>query len=1589
MTSVRRRRVGPSRLLLLLLFTALCVPQVRAASLPTGGSVAAGTASIGTASNKSLTVTQTSSSAVINWQSFSVGSGYTVNFVQPSSTSAILNRVTGSTPSTIAGSITANGQVYLINPNGIAITSTGTVNTGAFVASTLGISDADFMAGKRVFSGSGASAAVSNAGIITIGRGGYAALLGGSVDNAGTITVPLGKVGLGSGEQATLDLSGDGFLQVAIPTAASGSGALVANSGTISADGGLIQLSAAAAKDLARQAINMSGTIEAKSVGGTSGNIVLAGSDGAVEVSGTLDASSSDTTGGTITITGRDISLSGANLDASGATGGGTIRVGGDRQGSGTLQHADTLTVDAATTIKADAISTGNGGDVVLWSDELTTFAGTISAKGGALSGDGGQAEVSGKALLDYTGFTDLSAAHGAFGTLLLDPYNVTISSSGTSGFTATSGDSVISAATLLTALGGANVTVSTGSGGSQAGNITVAAPLSWSSGTTLTLSAAGSIAVNADITIAGSGGLALVYATNLTFADGASATYTNADGTAATSSQGGTLTINGTSYTLLYSMAAIDAIDTTGLAGRYALATSLDATGTTYRNALVGNLSNRFTGTFEGLGHTITGLTINSDGNEIGLFGVVGPGGIVRDIGLIGGSVKGYIRVGDLVGYNLGGTIINSYATGAVSGSDYSSDSVGGLVGSSESTDSASSDFGIAKIINSYATGTVTGHSVVGGLVGESGLVSTDTNATSYDFESFITNCYATGTVTANSSSGGHAGGLVGSNASTITNSYATGAVSGAADVGGLVGTAMVGAYVSGSNGTDMGYPSVATYSSVIINSYATGAVTGSYRVGGLVGGTTANFTGTRGVLPVATTITASYATGAVTGTTSVGGLVGYLTTGSITRSVWDIQTTGQSSSIGEQGYSVTQSSIYGLTTAQLQDGSSAGNLGGAFTLTSGLYPYLTSFFPNGVQAVSGIAYKADGTTVLKSSSSGAGVVYVRLGDGSVITTTTGANGYYYAFAASGSIDTTSGSSVLAYTVANSSTGATDAATYTTKATGSLTGVDVYGSTLTETADSSVTALSALDAAYATATLGTAAASSFTNRTITALGSGFTIDAAASVSGTLVVSVPGNLTIAAAGSVSAADVSLQATGAFINQSGSDAVTITSSSGRWLIYSADSDGDTFDGLDSGNTAIWSTAAGATVSDSGNRYVFKVLPTVTITTTDASKTYGDLADVAANYTVTGAVNGVAGAYLGATATGILSGALSSTGAAASADAGSYGYTLGTLSVASGYLISLVNTGTLTVNKATLLVTAADASMTYGDAVPTLSYGVSGWKNSQGDSLLTSVSVTTDASSTANAGGSYTTTASGGTLSGAASGNYTLTYAAGSMTISARPITVTANAASSIYGDTPNLTYVVGGSGLVNGDTLSGSLASGTRTSNVGVYDITQGTLTASSNYSITSYTSNTLTISARPITVTANALSSYQGFAVPALTYTVGGSGLVNGDSLSGGLATVATSSSAAGRYAITQGNLAASANYALSFVPGLLTVSTAVPSDTSTLAPAVTRSWAVNNDWALPAAPTSPLELTFGGQGTLIFSSPDFDGLKRTPGTQL
>lgn len=167
--------------------TSLAVAQT--AALPTGGRVSSGSATIQQPTGSTMVVRQTSQNAVIDWNSFSIGQSNSVTFQQPTSSSSVLNRVTGDTTSVIAGKLSGNGRVYLVNPNGIAITPTGAVDIGGgFIASSLDISDQDFNNGALSFRGKGASASVSNAGQIRADANGFVSLLGGSVSNAGTVS---------------------------------------------------------------------------------------------------------------------------------------------------------------------------------------------------------------------------------------------------------------------------------------------------------------------------------------------------------------------------------------------------------------------------------------------------------------------------------------------------------------------------------------------------------------------------------------------------------------------------------------------------------------------------------------------------------------------------------------------------------------------------------------------------------------------------------------------------------------------------------------------------------------------------------------------------------------------------------------------------------------------------------------------------------------------------------------------------------------------------------------------------------------------------------------------------------------------------------------------------------------------------------------------------------------------------------------------------------------------------------------------------------------------------------------------------------
>ena len=383
----------------------------RALAAPKGAQVVNGNVQI--VQNGNLTTITASNHSIINYQSFNIAQPETVKFIQPGAQAKVLNRILGVDPTIIAGTLLANGRVYIVNPAGIYFVDGSLVNVGALYAAAGQITDKNFLSNVNQFTG--LSGAVMNSGLL---RGNEIALIGSQVANFGAIVADNGLVSLVSGADVYFT-DNDGKILVKLTggvPAATGAG--VQNSGTIQAPGGKVNLGAG---DLYALAIFNNGRIQANQIK------VEGQGPGTVQVSGALDASNPYGVGGTIDVLGDNIVLSGASLNASGATGGGTILVGGDLHGANpAVRDASQTCVSADSTINADALVSGDGGKVVVWSNLDTRFYGSVTARGGASAGNGGNVEISGQ-YLDLQGTVNTLAPHGSAGTLLLDPVNLTI----------------------------------------------------------------------------------------------------------------------------------------------------------------------------------------------------------------------------------------------------------------------------------------------------------------------------------------------------------------------------------------------------------------------------------------------------------------------------------------------------------------------------------------------------------------------------------------------------------------------------------------------------------------------------------------------------------------------------------------------------------------------------------------------------------------------------------------------------------------------------------------------------------------------------------------------------------------------------------------------------------------------------------------------------------------------------------------------------------------------------------------------------------------------------------------------------------
>jgi filamentous hemagglutinin family protein len=408
-TSILRENNFPTRLALTLGATFALSINLFSQGI-TGETVVAGEASF-QRSGTDTTIVAANNTA-IEYQTFNVLANSTVEFIQPSQYSFVLNSVTAAdNPSLILGSLISNGNVILANPSGVLFGDAAYVNASSLFAVGGELSVENFL--SRNFNFTNLSGAVNNQGFI---EGSSIHLIGREVINSGTIVASGDIVSLTAGDEVLLGQR-DGNLFVSIDSS-SGGATGVDNSGTIEANNGQVFLGAG---DLYSLAIRHSGVIDAPDVH------IEGGDGGIVEVSGSIDATGD--TGGSVKVLGEKVGLfAGADIDASGTNGGGEVLIGGDFQGSNSdVRNADRTYVDESASIRADAIDSGDGGRVIVWADDVTRFNGSISAKGGSENGDGGFVETSGKGTLVFTGDVDTSAANGAMGSLLLDPTDVVI----------------------------------------------------------------------------------------------------------------------------------------------------------------------------------------------------------------------------------------------------------------------------------------------------------------------------------------------------------------------------------------------------------------------------------------------------------------------------------------------------------------------------------------------------------------------------------------------------------------------------------------------------------------------------------------------------------------------------------------------------------------------------------------------------------------------------------------------------------------------------------------------------------------------------------------------------------------------------------------------------------------------------------------------------------------------------------------------------------------------------------------------------------------------------------------------------------
>jgi len=360
---------------------------------PSGGVVTSGTANI--AQNGAVTtINQSSQKASINWTNFSIGASETVNFNQPNVSAIALNRVVGNEKSIIDGALNANGQVWILNSNGVLFNSTAKINTSGLLATTKSLSDEDFQTGNYIFKGE-SSASVINLGEVTINNGGYASFLANTAQNEGVIKAIRGVVTLTGANEAVINLNGNSLVSLKVNKGVLD--ALVENKGAILAEGGKVYLTTNAVDELLKGVVNNTGIIEAKSIDDISSEVVLYAHGGTTNVSGTIDAS-----GGFVETSGHDLSVANGTkikakkwlLDPENVTiDGSSSAVGGATVGASVIEAA--LAADESTNVSIEADNDINVNQAISWSANTLTLNAGHSINVNAVMAANGTAELS------------------------------------------------------------------------------------------------------------------------------------------------------------------------------------------------------------------------------------------------------------------------------------------------------------------------------------------------------------------------------------------------------------------------------------------------------------------------------------------------------------------------------------------------------------------------------------------------------------------------------------------------------------------------------------------------------------------------------------------------------------------------------------------------------------------------------------------------------------------------------------------------------------------------------------------------------------------------------------------------------------------------------------------------------------------------------------------------------------------------------------------------------------------------------------------------------------------------------------------